>query len=526
MQLDYNQQYITKEQLKNILAKRVKDDTFTTLKELPNPSLFKDITKATARVVEAINSQEKITIVGDYDVDGIVSTTIMVEFFNKIGIKVDWIVPNRFEHGYGLSSKIIDKINDGLIITVDNGISAIEASNICKEKGLDLIITDHHTVGDTLPDCLAIINPKQKECNFPYKDICGAQVAWYFCANIKKELNQDINLMDFFDILSIAIIADVMPMRSLNTAIVKNGLKQFTKSMRPAMIVLTEHLNKSSINEEDIGFSIAPLLNSAGRMEDASISVEFLLTQDYDRAKEILEYLKSLNNNRKEEQNQIYNESLLQVKKDDKVIVVASEDWNEGIIGIVAAKLSEKFNKPSFVFTINGNTAKGSSRCNTDINLYDLLTTVKDKVIGFGGHKGAAGIGLETEKLKEFKRALNNNVDDLDIEIDTKIEKSEFNMNLNDIDMDLYNIVNIFRPYGLSNPSPEFVFYNINIDKHFYLGKEKLHQKLILANNIELLAFNNNDNFKVNSNINFIATISKNEFRGNITINLILKKLI
>ena len=204
--MDCKVSYINKSELKSLLASRLKDDTFTTLKELPNPSSFKDIHKATLRVLQAINTNEKITIVGDYDVDGVVSTTIMVDFFKKLGITVDWIVPNRFKHGYGLSPKIVDKINSGLIITVDNGISAIQSALLCKEKGLDLIITDHHTVGDEIPDCYAIINPKQNDCQFPYKEICGAQVAWYFCASIKKALNQNINLMEFFDIYLLLLL--------------------------------------------------------------------------------------------------------------------------------------------------------------------------------------------------------------------------------------------------------------------------------------------------------------------------------
>ncbi len=526
--MDCKVSYINKSELKSLLASRLKDDTFTTLKELPNPSSFKDIHKATLRVLQAINTNEKITIVGDYDVDGVVSTTIMVDFFKKLGITVDWIVPNRFKHGYGLSPKIVDKINSGLIITVDNGISAIQSALLCKEKGLDLIITDHHTVGDEIPDCYAIINPKQNDCQFPYKEICGAQVAWYFCASIKKALNQNINLMEFFDILSIAIIADVMPMRSLNSTIVKKGLKMITTSTRPAIKTLNNHLKKHTINEEDIGFSIAPLINCAGRMEDASIAVEFLLSDNQNRAYEILEYLITLNNNRKEEQNNIFNQSLTQVNQDDQVIVVASKDWNEGIIGIVAAKLSEKFNKPSFVFSINGDTSKGSSRCNTDINLYNLLNSSKQMTIGFGGHKSAAGVVVQTDNLNNFKQEVNNNINKLQntSNEDEIILDNTFNINISDIDLETYNIIEEFRPYGLTNTSPEFIFNNITIQQQFFLGKDKLHQKLILENNVELLIFNNTDYFNVNSQISFIATISLNEFRGNITINLILKRLI
>jgi single-stranded-DNA-specific exonuclease len=523
--LAYNK--TTKSQLRDILASRVKSDKFTTLNQLPNPSSFKDIQKATLRVVEAIKTNEPIIIVGDYDVDGIVSTTIMVEFFAKLNIEVRWIVPNRFKHGYGLSPKIVEQIDSGLVITVDNGISAFDAALLCKEKKIDLIITDHHTVGANLPDCYAIINPKQKECTFPYKEICGAQVAWYFCASIKKELNVNINLLDFFDILSIAIIADIMPMRSLNTAIVKKGLKQITISQRPAMQILTNHLKKSSINEEDIGFGIAPLLNCAGRMDDASIAVEFLLSKDLDKSKKILEYLVNLNNTRKEEQNNIFQDSLTQINNNDKVIVVASKNWNEGIIGIVASKLTEKYNKPSFVFSINGNKAKGSARSNSNVNLYDLLNSSKETIVGFGGHKSAAGVLVDTQKLDLFRKTLNNNIDILYTKEEQQpIQTDKFFIDIQDVDYDIYSIIEEFRPYGQENKPPEFRFKDIKILKHFYLGKEQLHQKLILEHNVELLLFNNTDNFNVGTKISFVAIISLNEFRGNVTINLILKNIL
>ena len=194
-------QNLTQNEIYTILNDRIKDDPFKTLQELPQPDSFKDIQKASKRIAQAVSADETINIVGDYDVDGVVSTAIMVEFFNCLGIEVNYIIPNRFEHGYGLSPKILDDIYDGLIITVDNGISAFEAGEICASRGLDLIITDHHTVGDTLPKAYAIVNPKQDDCQFPFKDICGAQVAWYLCAMVKKELQADVNMMRFFKLI-------------------------------------------------------------------------------------------------------------------------------------------------------------------------------------------------------------------------------------------------------------------------------------------------------------------------------------
>src|SRR5574344_1599153 len=271
---------ITKDRLFEILNARHLNNPYSKLASIPSFNNFKDINIATKRVKQAILSGEKITIVGDYDVDGIVSTTIMIDFFNSLGIKVDYIIPNRFEHGYGLSVKIVDMIDSGLVITVDNGITAYEASLKLKEKNIDLIITDHHTVGEKIPLALAIINPKQEDCNFEFKEICGAQVAWYFCAAIKKELDAVVEMSSFLDLLTLAIIADIMPMTSLNHTMVKQGLKKIKNSKREAFKLLNQHIQKEFLVSDDVGFTIAPKINSAGRMDDASLALEFLIAKN------------------------------------------------------------------------------------------------------------------------------------------------------------------------------------------------------------------------------------------------------
>ncbi|RLD40588.1 MAG: single-stranded-DNA-specific exonuclease RecJ, partial [Bacteroidetes bacterium] len=464
-----------------------------------------------------------------YDVDGVISTAIMVEFFNDLGIEVNYIIPNRFEHGYGLSPKILDSIYDGLIITVDNGISAFEAGDICKERGIDLIITDHHTVSDKLPNAYAIVNPKQANCKFPYKEICGAQVAWYLCAMIKKELQADINMMKFFDILSLAIVADIMPMRSLNQTMVKRGLKELEKSQRPSIVVLREQFKLIKINEEDIGFKIAPLINCAGRMEDATIALEFILSYDTFEANETCQYLVELNDRRKLEQLNIYEESKLQVEDADNVVLVASENWNEGIIGIVASKLSEKYKKPAFVFSITNGKAKGSSR-SENIHLYDLINKSKSPLIGFGGHKGAAGMSLESSNLLEFKELLNKNILTMEnVELDNVQINSIGILPLEQISSELYSMINSFRPYGLENKMPIFEFRDVTILDCKKMGKNKEFTKLVVFNGIvkiEVVIFIDFEDVDINTNISFLATIGKNEFRGNTSYNLMFKELI
>ncbi|MEA2090829.1 MAG: DHH family phosphoesterase, partial [Campylobacterota bacterium] len=224
------------------------------LSQIPNPALLQDATKAAKKIAEAIRKNKKITIVGDYDVDGVSSSAIMVDFFRQIPYPLDAIIPNRFSDGYGVSPTVLERIETDLIITVDNGISAYEAAEICKQREIELIITDHHTPSDTLPDAYAIVDPKLSTCAYPFKEICGAQVAWLLLALVKKELSLNIDMKQFLDILAIAIIADIMPLIDINRTLVKEGLKVLMNSNRPASIIIRDFLNRSCISSEDIAF--------------------------------------------------------------------------------------------------------------------------------------------------------------------------------------------------------------------------------------------------------------------------------
>lgn len=515
-------------EINNLLEERYKNDTLTTLKELPKPNQFKDIQKATKRIQKAIENKETINIVGDYDADGIVSTTIMVEFFkNALGIDVNYIIPNRFEHGYGISAKILELIEDGLIITVDNGISAIEAANICKQRGLDLIITDHHTVGSEIPDAYAIVNPKREDCNFPFSDICGANVAWYLCANIKQAFELKYNLMELFDLLTIAVIADVMPMKSMNKAIVKKGLQELSNSKRISIVAIKQRLGLYEIKEDDIGFKIAPLINCAGRMADGKIALEFLLSKNSLEANDNLDYLIELNERRKKEQLFIFEDAKTQVNNDDEVIIVSSQDWNEGIIGIVASKLCEKYKKPAFVFSQKDGYFKGSGRSLGDIHLYELIDSVRELTINFGGHKGAAGLSVSVDLMPQFKEQINQNAKDI-TRYPFEYSETLCRLELGNVNNEIHDLITFYRPYGLENLLPIFRFENIKIEQVKRIGKNKEFKKLLLSDGIvyvDLLVFSDEDRFIEGENISFSASIEKNVFRDNVTYNLLFKEL-
>ncbi len=508
-------QKVNKKELFDILSARHENNEFSRLADIPNPNTFKDITKATQRVKQAILNNETITIVGDYDVDGVVSTTIMLDFFSKISYKVNHIIPNRFTHGYGLSPKIVELIHSGLVITVDNGISAVQATKLLNDKNIDVIITDHHTVGENIPEAYAIINPKQKDCPFIFKEICGAQVAWYFCASIKKALAKNVNMGDFLDLLCIAIIADIMPMTSLNYTMVKIGLQKIKSSKRPALIELQNIMRKEVFVSDDIGFFIAPKINSAGRMEDASLAVDFLLAKNSYEAQNALEVLEELNNLRKTIQEEITNKAKLETRNEDKASIVWGEDWHEGVIGIVASKLAHLYKRPAFVFSITNGIAKGSARANASINLHAIISQAKDLLLGFGGHKNAAGLSLKEENLPAFKELINKALDDdsytLHIEPITLGE-----LDVACVDVEFLDLIEKFEPYGSQNPKPIFKISNAKLLRCELFGRDKNHLKLILNYEgivFEALKFYCEDMYNEDK-ISLILSVSKNIFRG------------
>lgn len=518
---------ITKEKLCKILDLRHKDNPYAKLSAFPKPDGFKDIDIATQRVKKAILNNEKITVVGDYDVDGVVSTAIMVDFFKTIDYEIDYIIPNRFEHGYGLSAKITTLINEGLVITVDNGISAVEASKILADKGVDLIITDHHTLPKKLPIAYAIINPKQEECKFAFKDICGAQVAWYFCAAIKTKMNLAVNMGSFLDILSIAIIADIMPMTSLNYTMVKHGLKKIKTSTRPALMELNSLMQKSNFTSDDVGFFIAPKINSAGRMDDACIALKFLLAKTTKEAREYLDILNELNNYRKVLQEEISLKAIKEVQQEQNAVVVWGNGWHEGVIGIVASKLSCKYKKPAFVFSITNGIAKGSSRANSELNLHHLISQTQDLLLGFGGHKNAAGLSLKEQNLPSFKLAINEAINrskqSLHCETVTLGE-----LDIKSVDLEFIDIIEQYEPYGLDNLKPIFKVTNAKVINSMLFGKDKNHLKMTLlysGTTFEAIQFNTKTILEKES-VDVVVSLNKNEFRGDTKAQFLIQEIL
>lgn len=521
---------IDKLTLKKILESRFSKDLHKNISEIPRPKNLKDNLKAAKRIKKAIECGEKILIVGDYDVDGIISCVLMDEFLNTTRANFKIVIPNRFKHGYGLNKSIIEENSDAnLIVTVDNGINALESATICKNLGIDLIITDHHCVGENLPDAYAIINPKQIDCSFPDVEICGAQVAWYLIGAIKEVMGLNFDMASLLDILMIAIIADMMELRDLNRILLKSGIKRLNSSKRVFLKAIREFYFKKEFEFEDISFLIAPLINSSGRMKDARVSFDFLRSKDIREANRYLEEISQINELRKEEERRIFLDSLEILDNSDDIIVVWKEDWHEGVVGIVASRLSRHFKKPSIVFSLKDDVAKGSARSVGKIDILELIKTQKDLIINYGGHKGAAGLVIKKQNLNKFKDGINENFKKLKLSKFDCLDEVIGELKFSEIDKELLEILEYFEPYGNKNPKPTFLIKDLEIMSLKVIGKDQNHLKLMLQKNgilKEALFFNFNKELKIKDHISIIAHISKNSFKGIISPEILIQEIL
>jgi len=508
---------LTKEKIKEVLSKKIKE---LSPKDIYHFSLLKNIDKATNRIIKAINNNEKIVVVGDYDVDGVVSSTIINQFFKKLNYPIEIIIPDRFLDGYGLSVNLIKNIDTDVLITVDNGISSYEAVKIAKEKNIDVIITDHHTPTYPLPEAFCIVNPKQKDDKFPFKEICGAEITWYLCASINSALHLKIDMREFLDYLVLAIIADVMPLNDINRILVKMGLNRLSKSQKPFALILKEALNKNFFKSEDIAFNIAPKINSAGRIKHAKLAFDFLNSTNLYEAKELYNQLNQTNQYRKEIEKSISDICINQ--NQNRHFIVASGDFHEGVIGIVASRLVHHYKLPAIVFSQKDDILKGSGRSLGDVNLYDLINECRDLVEGFGGHKLACGLAIKKENLEKFSKKIDT--------LTSKIPKEKFYLDefilgelpLSECDFELLNILKEFEPYGEGNPKPKFKA-KVKIENIKPLKDN--HYKLIVSqNNIykEAIIFRYDKEFQKEMNI--IFSVEENNWNGNINIQLRIER--
>ncbi|MBN2896842.1 MAG: single-stranded-DNA-specific exonuclease RecJ [Campylobacterales bacterium] len=522
---------LNKQRLIETLSRRFEHHRDCKLSDIPSPALLLGAERAAQRLCDAVIKKERIVLVGDYDVDGVTSTALCVLFFREIGAPLEAVIPNRFIDGYGVSPKILERIDADLIFTVDNGITAIEAAQVCKERGIDLIITDHHTPAHALPEAYAIVNPRQEGCPYPFKEICGAQVAWLLMGLLKQKLNLKIDMSQYLELVALAVIADVMPLVGINRTIVQAGLRQMMQSRRSASVIIREFLGKSRITSEDIGFQIAPRLNSAGRMEEARIALNFLTACDEETAYAHFMHLSRLNDERKATEAQTTEEAALHVSGDERIIVVSGEGWHEGVVGIIAARLVQQFHRPAVVLSIEGERAKGSARSLGDVNIFELIKTQEHLLQKFGGHKMAAGLSLHVTQIEAFKEGINAAAADLPAEAFIPIEEIVGAISDDAIDFELLDILERFEPYGEANPRPRFLAKDAEVLSVKLFGSERNHSRVSLRlspmarHSHDLLAFKEVLSVPQNRRITCSYTVNKNEYNGKVSIQLMIERI-
>ena len=519
-------------------VKDINDFLYPSIENLHNPFLMKGMKETTERIIKAIKENQKIMIFGDYDTDGITSTAMLYKFLKSLGNDPIFFIPNRVEDGYGLSLSGIDfgeknKVN--IIITVDCGTTAFHEIDYAKSKNIDVIITDHHEVMNNLPNAVAIINPNRENETYPFKSLAGCGVVFKLIQALASLLNYRGNVIeDFIDFVTLGTIADVVPLLGENRIISHYGLRHIRRTTNPGIrkLIDVSGIDKSKISSFHIGFILAPRINAMGRMSDATNAVKLLITENDERAEEMANELNTKNKMRQEVDLDVFEEAVNIIESQNlqmnSVIILAKENWHEGVIGIVASRIVEKYNKPTIMISISDNIGKGSGRSIQSFHLYEALKSVESQLVSFGGHRLAAGITIKKENIENFKKSMNELAlksligrdEGKKIEIDCEIS-------LDEIDFTLEEKIDILSPFGFMNKKPVFASRKLSVVGYPSLLKDK-HLRVCFKENqktFESIWFNNGkelitDIAMPNKLFDVAYFITKNEYAGKNVIQL------
>ncbi|CUU03240.1 single-stranded-DNA-specific exonuclease [Candidatus Kryptobacter tengchongensis] len=463
------------------------------LEELYDPFLMEDMEKAVDRIRKAILNKERFLIYGDYDVDGTTGASMLYLFLKELGANVEVYIPDRFKEGYGISRVGIEKAHQkgaNVMIAVDCGITAINEVKLAQELGIDVIICDHHEPGDKIPDAFAVLNPLKETCSYPFKYLSGCGVAFKLVQALQKKLSADVDPFQYLDYVAVAAAADVVPLVDENRILVKHGLDLLNSSNpRVSFLALLERagLRDKKINTWHIGFIIGPRINAVGRLGDATRAVEFLISNDYNSASYWADELHRENEKRQSLDREAFEEAIEiiereEIYKKDKVFVLYSENWHQGVIGIVASKIVDKYYRPTILLTYADGVLKGSARSIPNFDIYHALKKCEDTLLQFGGHKHAAGMILQPEKLKDFKIAINKFADEVmnddtltrEIYIDAVVDINE----ISGMIYEYWRTLKNFEPYGPGNLEPVFLATNVPISDVRIFGNNHLKFKI------------------------------------------------
>ncbi|MTK13820.1 MAG: single-stranded-DNA-specific exonuclease RecJ [Clostridiaceae bacterium] len=534
---------------------------------LHNPLLMKDMDKGTDIMINALKNDKKIVVYGDYDADGIISTYILYSSLLRCGANVKYHIPDRITEGYGINSESLKQLKEEgyeVLITCDNGISAIEQIKLAKELGMSVIVTDHHDIPFielennqrefVVPQADAVINPKQKDCSYPFKSLCGAGVAFKFTQVLyeKMGINKE-EAYDFMQYAAIGTICDVVDLVDENRIIAKNGLKMInqTQNIGIKALIKATSLEGKKISSYHIGFVLGPCINATGRLDSASLALQLLLHKDEKGASELATKLHALNIERQNMTVESVNEIIDIIEnskmKDDKVLVVYKPDVHESIAGIVAGRLKEKYNVPSIVLTQGEKMPKGSARSIEEYNMFEELIKCKDLIEKFGGHPLAAGLSIKEENIDKLRQALNDSciLTNEDTIPKIRIDKQ---LKLDEITFKLIEDIEQLEPFGKGNSGPIFAEKNVTIFRAYFIGKEKNILKLYCRpqgsfEKIDAICFDGAEKIKTliedtygeeklldilnnnpaNIKMDLIFSPSINEYNGNTNLQLVVK---
>ena len=488
-----------------------------------DPFLMHDMQKAVDRINEAIENEEKILVYGDYDADGITSTVLLVETLISMGANVSSYIPNRFEEGYGPNKKAFTKIIDSgitLIITVDNGIAGVEEVDLANELGCDVIVTDHHKIQDTMPNAYAIIHPEHPDGNYPFKKLAGVGVAFKL-AHALLEIFPDFLL----DLVAIGTIADMVSITDENRIFVKQGLELINEDPRIGLKMLLELSGiDTKIDEQTVGFYIAPKLNSIGRMDSAKLGLTFLMAEEPVTARALAEQIEQYNIQRKQVTEDIVKDVISKIEnseKKQKNVIMVSGEYHEGVLGIVASNIVEKYQKPVFIMNEKEGVLKGSARSIFDFNIYVAMNKISDLFLAFGGHTLAAGFSFEKSNFEKIEEFLHNEFEEFKQNNDLKANKNiDIVTSLEDISYQFINSLDALKPYGMDFEKPTVLIENAMVLNKAYFGSEKQYLRLTIADevgNLDCITFKDSVTFdKVEKNdiIDLVCNIDKNNFNG------------
>ena len=502
-----------------------------------NPQVMTDILLAAEIINAAIEDKRKIAIFGDYDCDGVTATALMVNYLKSRDADCVYYIPDRFNEGYGMNEDAICSLhNQGvqLIITVDNGISAIHEIELAKSLGMDVVVTDHHLPKEVLPQADAVVDPHRKDCPSEFKDICGAQVAFRLVCVMENKEPEEL-LPQFADLLTLAVMADLMPLTLENRSIVKCGIKKLKTAPLTGLSALMSvaGLEQKSINATKVAFGLCPRINAAGRMGDAARALELLICDNMLTALGIANEIDGENSHRQQTEKEILKEAINSVETNgfanQKVIVCEGKNWHQGIVGIVAAKITEKYGKPSVLITVDdeGN-AHGSGRSVEGFPLFDAINSCEALLEKFGGHEQAAGVSLREENIGKFRKYINEFAENLETVV--PVLHIDCRLNVSALNVDLASAIKSLEPYGSGNPAPLFGIWGVKLERVSPISSGK-HLRLLFsknANTFTAMLFGvspQNFGFEVGDVLDIAAFLDENVYKGEVNLTINIKSL-